>query len=147
MFEKLITPVFLREQYPVTTEEVKHSVQKEKRILDTLEPIIQGHRLIVSPALIDEDWKSVQSYPTEIQQQYSLVYQLTRLTRERGALNHDDRVDVLSIAVNYWVESMAADADTEQRDKRAADLDKDLEKFMEYFTGIKHETLWSEYMR
>lgn len=147
MFEKLITPVFIKEQYPVTTEEVKHSIQKEKRILDTLEPIIQGHRLVISPSLVEEDWKSVQAYGQDVQQQYSLIHQMTRLTREKGALNHDDRIDVLSIACHYWVESMAADADTEQIAKKAADLDKELEKFMEYFTGIKQETIWSEHMR
>jgi hypothetical protein len=148
MFEKLITPVFIKENYPVTTEEVKHSIQKEKRILDTLEPIVQGHRLVMSSAVIDHDWKSIQDYATEIQLQYSLIYQLTRLTREKGALHRDDRIDVLAIAVNYWTEQMAADADTEQRAHKAELLDRDLEKFMEYFTGPAQSTaLWSEYMR
>lgn len=148
MFEKLITPVFLREQYPVTLEEVKHSIQKEKRILDTLEPVIQSHRLILSSDVIQHDHNSIQQYATELQHRYSLIYQLTRLTREKGALVQDDRVDVLSIAVNYWVESIAADSDTEQREHKAELLDKELEKFMEYFTGnSNHSSLWSEYMR
>jgi hypothetical protein len=147
MFEKLITPVFIREKYPVTTEEVKHSVQKEKRMLDTLEPVIQTHRLVMSSSVIEEDWKTVQGYAQEIQHQYSLIYQLTRLTREKGALAHDDRADVLSIAVHYWTEQMSADADTEQQAKKDADLDRELEKFMEYFTGVKHTELWSEFMR
>jgi hypothetical protein len=34
---------------------------------------------------------------------------MTRLTRDRGALQHDDRLDALAIAVGYWVESMARD--------------------------------------
>ena len=39
-----------------------------------------------------------------------LFYQLTRLTRERGALGHDDRLDALSMAVAFFVEVMDADA-------------------------------------
>jgi hypothetical protein len=35
---------------------------------------------------------------------------MTRITRQRGALKHDDRLDALAIAVAYWVESMGMDA-------------------------------------
>ena len=148
MFTSLIQPYFLRDDYPVTLEEVKHSVQKEKRILDTLEPITQAHRLIVDQGVLEADLKTIQDYSLETQHNYSLIHQLTRLTREKGSLVHDDRLDALSIAVNYWVEQVAADADTEQEAKRVADLDKELEKFMEDFTGIKRsENIWSEHMR
>jgi hypothetical protein len=47
MFTKLLTP-FLTRIYPCSTEEVKHSIQKEKRIIDTLEPVMNQHRLMVS---------------------------------------------------------------------------------------------------
>jgi hypothetical protein len=47
MFTKLLTP-FLTRIYPCTTEEVKHSIQKEKRIIDTLEPVMNQHRLVVA---------------------------------------------------------------------------------------------------
>ena len=39
-------------------------------------------------------------------QQYSLVYQLTRLCRERQALAHDDRLDALAMNVAYWTAHM-----------------------------------------
>ena len=39
-------------------------------------------------------------------QQYSLVYQLTRLCRERQALAHDDRLDALAMNVAYWTANM-----------------------------------------
>lgn len=34
---------------------------------------------------------------------------MTRVTMERGALRHDDRLDALAMAVGYWVEQMARD--------------------------------------
>lgn len=148
MFQELITPYFLKDNYPVTLEEVKHSVQKEKRILDTLEPVIQGNKLVFDVGVITADLKTIQDYPLERRHHYSLIYQLTRLTREKGSLVQDDRVDVLSIAVNYWKPSQSADADTEQEAKRIADLDIELEKFVEDYTGIKTKNdIWSEYMR
>ena len=39
MYGKLLQP-HLNARYPVGVEEVKHNVQKERRICDTLEPVI-----------------------------------------------------------------------------------------------------------
>jgi len=62
-----------------------------------------------------------------------LAYQLTRVTRDRGALAHDDRLDVLSMAVKYWVDQMAADADREINDKKTQLLFDELDKFVNGF--------------
>jgi hypothetical protein len=132
----------------VTLEPVKHSVQKEKRILDTLEPLMGSKRIVMDKGVIESDLKTIQDYPLATQHQYSLIYQMTRLTREKGCLVHDDRLDALAIACNYFKEEAAADADTEQEAKRVADLDTELEKFVEDYTGIKTSSnIWSEYMR
>ena len=40
-----------------------------------------------------------------------LMYQLTRLTADRGALTNDDRLDALAIACQYWVDAMAQDVE------------------------------------
>jgi len=148
MFTSLLNPYFLKDSYPVTLEEVKHSVQKEKRILDTLEPLMGTKRIVIDQGVIEADLKTISDYPLETQHHYSLIHQLTRLTREKGCLVHDDRLDALAIAANYWTEQVAADADTEQEAKRIDDLDKELEKFMEDYTGIKSTgNIWSEHMR
>jgi hypothetical protein len=36
---------------------------------------------------------------------------MTRITQDRGALVHDDRLDALAIGVKYLVEFMGIDAD------------------------------------
>ncbi len=144
MFSELIKPYFSRD-YPVTMEEVRHSKQKELRIIDTLEPIMNQHRLVFDKEVIRRDYDSIQKYPTEVAQRYSLFYQLTRITKDRGALAHDDRLDALAIAVAYWVEQMAADADELIRERKNELMDKELDKFLNHMntSSMKHsEPTW-----
>jgi hypothetical protein len=129
MFSKLLTP-FINKHYPCTLTEVKHSIQKEKRIIDTLEPVMNQHKLVIDADALRNDWESVGGYPPESAPQYTLMYQLTRMNKDRGAVRHDDRVDVLAIGVNYWVEQMAADAIEEMTYRRTELLDIELEKFV-----------------
>lgn len=148
MYTSLFKPI-LAKHWSVTCEEVKHSIQKEKRLCDALEPVIQGHRMVVDIGLIESDFQSIKEYPIDTGLTYSLIHQMTRLTKEKGALAHDDRLDALSIAVMYWTEQLAADADEEQLSHKAAMLDKDLERFMAQALGLSEprESVWSEYMR
>jgi hypothetical protein len=68
---------------------------------------------------------------------YSLVYQMTRLTRDKGALRNDDKLDALSMAVQYWVEHMSRDTEKAATEHKEALLDKELEKFMGQVLGAK----------
>lgn len=125
MYEKIFSPV-LRQWHPCSIEEVKHSVQKEKRIIDTLEPVMNQHRLVVDKRVVEHDLRQAE----QNDKNHSLFYQLTRLTRDRGALKHDDALDALSIAVNYWTEAMAKDELTSLRRYNEKLLDKELQTFM-----------------
>ena len=129
MFTQLLKPVSKR-LYPVMMEEVRHSKQKEARIIDTLEPVLNQHRLMVDRKVIDNDYRTTQDYP-----QRGLMYQLTRITRERGALATDDRLDALAIAVGYWTEQVAQGVDDAVKSQKEALLDLELEKFLEHTTG------------
>tara|TARA_E500000178_G_scaffold257431_1_gene253992 strand:- start:467 stop:2146 length:1680 start_codon:yes stop_codon:yes gene_type:complete len=128
MFTELFKPM-LHKLYEVTVNEVRHSKQKELRIVDTLEPVMNQHRLVFDPKVIERDWQSVQNYSQEKAPKYTLMYQMTRVTKERGALAHDDRLDALSMAVAYWVEQMASDADKAIVDRREELLMETLERF------------------
>ena len=145
MFNELIKPV-LNRIYPVTIEEVRHSTQKELRIVDTLEPVMAGHRLVIDPEVIKNDFQTIQHYPHESQLKYSLFYQMSRLTRDRGAITHDDRLDALSIAVAYWTEQMAQDAEIKMAERKEDLLDKELQSFQDaYFKnrgGSGHTLTW-----
>lgn len=123
MYTKLLTPVMAR-HHKCLIEEVKHSSQKELRIIDTLEPVMSNHRLIVDQKVIDRDFESVKD------PKYSLFYQMTRITKDRGALIHDDRLDALSMAVSYWVEHMSRDNNKAVSQMKEKALEADLRKFM-----------------
>jgi hypothetical protein len=142
MFTELLKPV-LAKVHPCGIDEVKHTTQKERRIIDTLEPVIASHRLVVDPKVVQEDYDGVCSrdrYESAIS--YSLFHQLSRITRHKGALRHDDRIDALAIAVGHWVESMAADADRRMESRASAALDKELRKFMATATGKTSPSGW-----
>lgn len=134
MFTQLMKPV-LNKIHPCMVEEVRHSTQKERRIIDTLEPVMARHKLIVDSSVIETDYKSAQSYDAENKYTKTLVYQMTRVTTDRGSLKHDDRLDALAIAVNYWTEQMAQDELRGIADIRKDKLEKELDKFMQSAVG------------
>lgn len=110
MFNQLLTPI-LTKIWPVTLSEVRHNTQKERRIIDVLEPVMNQHKLVIDKKVIKKDYESCQHLPPEQSLRYQLMYQMTRITAERGALTNDDRLDALAMAVQYWVDAMAQDAD------------------------------------
>ena len=132
MFTTLLSPV-LRRIYPCAVEEIRHNTQKEKRIIDTLEPVLNQHRLIVNKKVIKDDAESIKKYPLEQQQQYSLFYQMTRLTRDRGSLNHDDKVDCLAIAVADCLDMLQIDPDIEMQRRIDEEIDAELERYESMF--------------
>ena len=51
---------------------------------------------------------------------------------------HDDRLDALAMAVKYWVDQMAADADIKLQDRRDELFDMEIEKFVAGVMGKEH---------
>ena len=140
MFSQLLKPI-LGKIYRCTMEEVKHSVQKERRICDTLEPPMNSHRLVIDRRVIENDYDSTRHLPPEKALRYQLVYQMSRITRDRGSLAHDDRLDVLSMAVGYWAEQMAQDVDKQIQTRKDEKQRLELERFMNHSTGHKPQPL------
>lgn len=128
MYVKLLTPI-LNRIHKVAIEEVRHSTQKELRMIDTLEPVMMQHRLVVDEKLIKEDYESAP------EPSYSLFYQMTRLTRDRGAIIHDDRLDALSMAVAYWTEQMDADSTSLAHLQKTEAFNREIERFMDHAVG------------
>lgn len=137
MFSALLQPV-MGKIYPCGIVETRAIGQKEKRICDTLEPVMGSHRLVVNRQIIDQDIKVINEA-----QKYSLFYQMTRITRDRGALRHDDRLDAVEMAVRYWLESLGRDEDKASADHEAALLEADLKAFVDNCL-IKHANKLSD---
>jgi hypothetical protein len=139
MFSELLKR-YLGTIYPCSVEEVRHTKQKELRIIETLEPVLNQHRLMVDTDVILEDLASTETYPSEVRSQYQLFFQLTRITKEKNSLRHDDRLDALAMAVQYFTESMAV---TEQKAIAAREAEQwELErKFIQGDGGVKIDAL------
>jgi hypothetical protein len=91
----------------VEFEEVRSTTRKEDRIIDTMEPVLNQHRLVVDSRLVTWDYQSNHDMAPEERLPRMLMYQLTRMCREKGAVKHDDRLDCLSLGVKYFQDVMA----------------------------------------
>jgi hypothetical protein len=94
----------------MTFEEVRATTRKEDRIIDTLEPVLNQHRLVIDEKLITWDYQSNHDMAPEERLPRMLMYQLTRMCREKGAVKHDDRVDALALGVKYFQDILAISA-------------------------------------
>jgi hypothetical protein len=110
MFSRLLEPVLLKNGVQAEIEEVRNSVMKEQRILDTLEPVVSAHKLIVDPEVLKADDQSIQKYEGLIRTSKSMFHQMAHICREKDALRFDDRVDALSMLVGHFLEMMNQDA-------------------------------------
>lgn len=135
MVGRLLEPHLHRSGHHCAVEEVKHSIQKERRILDTLEPVVQQHRLVVDPRVLLEDLRPIPGLAENAQLQYRLAYQMSRITRDRGSLQHDDRLDAVAIGAAWWKDAMAQDAGRRQKEADAHLMDKEIERFLKHATN------------
>lgn len=107
---QVLRPMIQAANISVNVEEPWETGQKELRIIDTLEPLLGAGRLIVDEDVIRQDLADIQRYPPAVKKTYSALYQIDKMTRERGALQHDDRADALAGACRPWTELLAQDA-------------------------------------
>ena len=118
-------------KWGMEVEEVRANVRKEDRIIDTLEPIMNQHRLIVNKDIIDWDYGSNPEEAPEKRLQYMLFYQMSRMCREKGAIKHDDRLDCLSQGVKYFTDALAISAQETVNQRKREDWADMLEQFQE----------------
>jgi len=133
MFNELFKPVLNTEHPKCGVEEAPWAKgQKEARIIDTLEPIMNQHRLVVDRSVVEEDLRVARDRP-----KYSLFYQMTRLTKERNSLAHDDRLEAVGGACAYWVDAMARDEKKAEDTHRDKLQDRELKRFAKHVFGRK----------
>ena len=94
----------------IDVEEVRANVRKEDRIIDSLEPVMNQHRLIIDRGLVEWDYNSNKDAPPEERILYMLFYQMSRMCREKGAVKHDDRLDSLAQGVKYFTDALSISA-------------------------------------
>ena len=113
----------------VDIEEVRANVRKEDRIIDSLEPVLNQHRLVVDRKVIEWDFKSNPDEAPEKRLMYMLFYQMSRMCKEKGAVKHDDRLDCLAQGVKYFTDAMAISAHEAIKDRKLEEWNDMLEQW------------------
>lgn len=151
MFAQLLKPVVAKAWAEANKKRPKHDqgateivserakkVQKELRILEVLEPLFQGHRLVVAKEVVEEDTAQVNRRDgTELRDRYSLMYQITRLTREKDCLPHDDRVEGLAGLASMLLELLGLDPEEQAEKRRNDDVDEQLRRFDQEYDDLQ----------
>ena len=115
----------------IDVEEVRANVRKEDRIIDSLEPILNQHRLVVDRSVIEWDYKSNKDAAPELRLLYMLFYQMSRMCREKGAVKHDDRLDCLAQGVKYYTDAMSINAHDTIKQRKRDEWNSMLEDFLD----------------
>lgn len=127
-FREVFSPILARVAkdagHSIGTDEDYVTGHKEKRIIATLEPIINQGRLIVSPRVIETDISDCERYAAQHRQSYSFFHQLAKITKDTGSLAHDDRVDAVEGAVRHWQELLQIDQQRQIEAQRKAEREE-----------------------
>ena len=115
----------------IDIEEVRANVRKEDRIIDTLEPVFNQHRLVVNRAVVEWDYNSNKEAAPEERLLYMLFYQMSRMCREKGAVKHDDRLDCLAQGIKYFTDALAISAQEEIKGRKREEWNDMLEAFLD----------------
>jgi hypothetical protein len=85
---------------------------------------------VVAESVIREDDEQVSEYNVDTALNYRLFYQMSRITKDRGALAHDDRLDAVAGAVSYWIDHLAQDAHSASEKAKEKDWKRDIKSHL-----------------
>jgi len=119
MFDVLLRPALIRAKLNhVSIEGYRAVGMKEKRMIDTLEPVMNSHRLVFDRSFVaTEKLPKLDGVEDDILMQYSVFYQMSRLENQKNCLPKDDRIDVLHMAVQHFRDAIEVDVDDEVQKK------------------------------
>lgn len=115
----------------ILIDEVRANVRKEDRIIDSLEPILNQHRLIVDRGVIEWDYSSNKDSSPESRLLYMLFYQMSRMCRMKFAVRHDDRIDCLAQGVKYFTDALSISALEQIKLRKREEWDDILQAFLD----------------
>ena len=124
-YMKMLQP-WIRTMSPKTAlEEIHVTGQKEIRIIEALEPLLNQHKIILDKDTITKD--------KDCLTKYSFTFQMSHITKERGCLTHDDKLDSLANGVIYLLEDLSINEE-KKFEKLADEISREnYEKTMDIF--------------
>ena len=119
IYSQLLSGYLVKVDAACRIEGVRSNQRKELRMIDTLAPVFQTHRMVVDRRVVEEDNKLVREAADEKGVAYSLFWQLSRLTMDRNSLFHDDRLDAVAMCVQHFQQQAAQDQRLRFNDRQA----------------------------
>ncbi len=115
----------------ILIDEVRANVRKEDRIIDSLEPVLNQHRLVIDRGVVNWDYNSNSESAPENRLLYMLFYQMSRMCRMKYAVKHDDRLDVLAMGVKYFTDALSISAQDEIKLRKRQEWEDILDAFLD----------------
>ena len=110
IYTEAVRAAMIAAEYRCSITEIMSSGQKELRIIDSIEPLLGIHKIVLDSGIIEHDIESTMHYPAGIRSSYQFLFQMSKITRNRGSLNHDDRLEAFSQGVRFLADRIAQDA-------------------------------------
>lgn len=132
VYSQILKPYLVRAEAQCRIEPIRSNQRKEVRIIDTLAPVLQTHRFGVDRRVVEKDNELVKNAKDDRDISYSLFFQMTRLTHDRGSLLHDDRLDAVAMAVQWFQEQAAQDQRVRAQDRLKEYLEASMEDELGY---------------
>jgi len=129
-FRKMLEPFILSISPDTEVEGIKVSGQKEVRIIETLEPMLNQHRLIIDKQTLDDDLNAEA-------RNYSFTHQLSHITKERESIKHDDRLDSLANGITFLFDKISDDEERGMQLHAEDEADKNLQFTLQNFGGYR----------
>ena len=125
-FAKTLEPILARVSPITSIEPVRAKGQKELRIISTIEPLVNQHKLVFDKKIFDDDLlsKSINN---------SFTYQFTHITREPNCLAHDDKIDSLEMLCKFFIEREDFDENRAYESIEKERLEEDISKSLKMF--------------
>ena len=115
----------------ILIDEIRANVRKEDRIIDSLEPVLNQHRLVVDRGVINWDYNSNSESAPESRLLYMLFYQMSRMCRMKYAVKHDDRLDCLAMGVKYFTDALSISAQEQIKLRKRQEWEDILDAFLD----------------
>ena len=127
VYESLLKNYLVRAGAECRIEPIRSNQRKEVRIIDTMAPLMQTHRLVVDRRVVEADADLLKRCVEEQDASFSFFHQLTRLTADRGSLLHDDVIDATAMALAWFQDQAAQDQHVRQQARATEYLEACLE--------------------
>lgn len=125
-FKGVVEKLAQKTHQPDVAESEWAKGQKELRVIGALEPAMNSHRIVMNEEVVRRE--AAKSKETE-DFKYSLLYQMTHITKDRGSLTHDDRLEALAGLVVGFEATMGENID----DSRKAILEQQMQDVVDDF--------------